>query len=257
MIFSSSAARLSTERRWRTTQQAIALLKRSLEIDPGLARAAAVLSLAYYQQTAFGEDLPAARQLGLEVAERAVKLDAEDADAHAALAWLLAFTGDFKQSEIEFERALKLNPNSADILSFYAGWAGSFGEPSVATKYAVELAERAIRLNPNAPLWAVGTYRVAYFEAGRYEDALYWHEHRPRGRNDKHDYIHSGMLLAELGRLDEAHAAVAESLVKFPDLSIEAWLGTPDWIGVEIGTGGYGSNPCARPASPSARKRTC
>ena len=101
----------------------------------------------------------------------------------------------------------------------------------------MELAERAIRLNPNAPLWAVGTYRVAYFEAGRYEEALYWHEHRPRGRNDKHDYIHSGMLLAELGRLDEAHAAVAESLVKFPDLSIEAWLGTPEWIGADWNRG--------------------
>ena len=37
------------------------------------------------------------------------------------------------------------------------------------------------------------------------------------------------MLLAELGRLDEAHAAVAEMLAKFPDISIEGWSGTPDW----------------------------
>ena len=35
------------------------------------------------------------------------------------------------------------------------------------------------------------------------------------------------MLLAELGRLDEAHAAVAEMLAKFPDMSIEGWLGDP------------------------------
>ena len=41
--------------------------------------------------------------------------------------------------------------------------------------------------------------------------------------------VFSAILLAELGRLDEAHAAVAENLEKFPDTSIEGWLGTPDW----------------------------
>jgi hypothetical protein len=36
------------------------------------------------------------------------------------------------------------------------------------------------------------------------------------------------ILPAELGRLDEARAAVAENLAKFPDTSIEGWMGTPD-----------------------------
>ena len=165
-------------------EQAIALLKRSLEIDPGLARAWTALSLAYLQRR-LGDDTAEARQLGLEAAERAVKLDPQDADAHAALAWRLGVTGDFAQSEIEFERALELNPNSADILTFYAALAGAFsGDP----EKAVEVAERAIRLNPNAPLWAAGIYRFVYYEVGRYEEAWHWHEQRPRGRNDQHDY---------------------------------------------------------------------
>ena len=59
-----------------------------------------------------------------------MKLDPQDADAHAVLAWHVGSTGDFARSEIEFERALELNPNSADILTFYAGWAGAFsGDP--------------------------------------------------------------------------------------------------------------------------------
>ena len=91
-----------------------------------------------------------------------MRLDPQDADAHATLAWMLGFTGDFAQSEIEFERALDLNPNSADILTNYANLAGAFsGDPET----AVAAAERAIRLNPNAPLWAVGAYRFVYYEA--------------------------------------------------------------------------------------------
>jgi tetratricopeptide (TPR) repeat protein len=183
-----------------------------------LARAAAVLSFAYFQQSTFSGEHAEAQQLGLEAAEQAVKLDPQDADAHAALAWQLAYNGDFAQSEIEFERALELNPNSADILTFYAGWALSLGQPPQATERAVELAERAIRLNPNGALWTAGIYREVYYTVGRYEEAWRWHETRPRGRNDNWDYLLGGILLAELGRLDEARATVAESLEKFPSM---------------------------------------
>ena len=61
--------------------------------------------------------------------------------------------GDLARAEAEFDKALSLNPNSADILTFYAGWASSFGEP----EKGVEAAERAMRLNPNMPAWALGT----------------------------------------------------------------------------------------------------
>ena len=95
----------------------------------------------------------------------------------------------------------------------------------------MELAERAIRLNPNGPLWAYGIYRIVYFDVGRYEEAWRWHQQRLRTIDNRWDYLFSGILLAELGRLDEAHTAVAENLAKFPDTSIEGWMGTPDFAG--------------------------
>jgi TolB-like protein/class 3 adenylate cyclase len=206
-------------------KEAIALLKRSLEIDAGMARAWTALAWAHGQETKWAESAEA-RRLAVEAAERAVSLDSQDADAHVALAWGLGFTGDFSQSEIEFRKALELNPNSADILTYYAPWAATFsGDP----KKAVELVERAVRLNPNAPLWAAGIYRLVYFESGRYEDAWHWQEQRPRAGRDRWDYLFDGMLLAELGRLEEARAAVAENLEKFPDTSIEGWVGKPDF----------------------------
>ena len=150
---------------------------------------------------------------GLEAAERAIKHDPQDADAHSMLGiWLGVAGGDLKRAEIEFKRALELNPNSADILAYYAGFLENVLNP----EHAVELAERAIRLSPEGPLWAAGLYRSVFYHVRRFEEAWHWHETRPRDRKDFKDYHYEAILLAELGRTDEAHAAVAEMLKSFP-----------------------------------------
>ena len=105
------------------------------------------------------------RRLQLDAARRAVELDPLDAYAHAALGEALAYAGDLAQAQAEYDKALGLNPNSADILTLYSGWASTFGKP----EEGVEAAERAIRLNPNAPAWVYGPYRWAFFMGGRYE----------------------------------------------------------------------------------------
>ncbi|HEX9903635.1 MAG TPA: adenylate/guanylate cyclase domain-containing protein [Propylenella sp.] len=204
-------------------KQAIALLKQSLEIDPDLARAWRALSLAHLQKIWWGDNAED-RRLGLEAAERAVKRDPQDADAHSMLGiWLSVADVEFKQADIEFKRALALNPNSADILAYYAGFLLNAQDPEL----AVELVDRAIRLSPDGPLWAAGLYRSVFFHVRRIEDAWYWHETRPRGRNDQKDLHYDAILLAELGRADEARTAVTEMLKSFPDHSIEAFLGEP------------------------------
>jgi TolB-like protein/class 3 adenylate cyclase/Flp pilus assembly protein TadD len=216
-------------------KQAIALLKQSLEIDPDLARAWRALSLAHLQKIWWGDNAED-RRLGLEAAERAIKHDPRDADAHAMLGIWLSVAGiDLKRAEIEFKRALQLNPNSADILAYYAG----FVENALNPEHAVELAERAIRLSPDGPLWAAGLYRSVFYHVGRFEEAWHWHETRPRGRKDFKDYHYDAILLAELGRAEEARAAVAEMLKVFPDHSIEYFVGEPglpEWE-VELITG--------------------
>jgi tetratricopeptide (TPR) repeat protein len=206
-------------------EQAIALLKRSLAIEPSLARAWKALSLAHLQKIWWGDNAED-RRLGMEAAERAVRLDLQDADARAMLGMQLSMAAEPEQSVLEFERAVELNPNSADILAYYAG----FSAVNVSPEYALKLAERAIRLNPHGPLWAPGLYRSVFYHVGRYDEALRWHETRPWGRNDQMDDLFSGVLLAELGRVDEAHEAVADALVRFPDMSIEQMLGHGDYL---------------------------
>lgn len=132
---------------------------------------------------------------------------------------MLGSTGDIAQAEVEYDKALGLNPGSADILTFYSGWASSFGKPVA----GAEAADRAIRLNPNFPRWAAGGYfGPAYFFAGRYEDTLRVLAKLPRESLGPSDFVRQAGSLAMLGRQDEAKAAVAQALARFPGLSIEA-----------------------------------
>jgi TolB-like protein/class 3 adenylate cyclase len=224
-LLGSAAFRRETK---ESIDEAVRLLEQSVEIDPGFARGWTRLSLAYMAQSDWFDDnfQVEGEQLRLEAAQRAVRLDPQDADAHWALAMMLMLNGEFAQSEVEFETALNLNPNSADILTAYAHAVSGFGKP----EKGVELAERAIRLNPNLPVSANHAYRSAYFYAGRYEDALRFHLRRPM--QGVGDYVYGAMIFAELGRLEEARATVAKTLARYPDVTIEFRTGHPgysDW----------------------------
>ena len=94
-----------------------------------------------------------------------MQLDPRMRRRHAALATYYMDSNDAGRAEAEFDKALKLNPGSADLLSIYAGWASGFGEP----EKGVEAAEQAMRLNPDTPAWAVYNFAYAYFMAGRYD----------------------------------------------------------------------------------------
>ena len=74
----------------------------------------------------------------------------------------------FVRAEAEYETALRLAPNAAEILIFYIGWASTFGKP----EKGADLVERAIRLDPNYPNWANRPFALANFMAGRYGKAV-------------------------------------------------------------------------------------
>ncbi|TGS55572.1 tetratricopeptide repeat protein, partial [Mesorhizobium sp. M3A.F.Ca.ET.201.01.1.1] len=103
-----------------------------------------------------------------EVAERAVRLDPGDAEAHAVFGMSLSHKGDIARAKAELDTALRLAPGSSEILTFYTGYAARFGEP----ERGAQMVDQVLRLDPNYPMWASNFFGPAYFMAGRYEDAL-------------------------------------------------------------------------------------
>ncbi|MEK0082203.1 adenylate/guanylate cyclase domain-containing protein [Benzoatithermus flavus] len=212
-----------------SVEEAIRLLKQSLAIDPNFARAWTGLSWSYQVLGGFVDETPELRQAAKDAAQQAVDLDPMDAEAHAALASALGREGNLVRTGAELGKALDLNPNSADILTFYADWASSFGQ----AERGAAAAEQAIRLNPNMPNWALSSYRYAFFMVGRYEDALRMLDRKPRDNYRRSDYVFRAAALGALGRVEEAHAAVAEALTRFPNLTVEGFAGAPEWSAAE------------------------
>jgi TolB-like protein/Flp pilus assembly protein TadD len=218
---------LGVEAKHRQTQesvtQAIDFLKRSLAIDPTFARAWTALAWAYDLSGSWAADWNVTHKLDLDAAHRAVDLDPQDAEGRAALGFALAEEGNMVQSEAEFDKALSLNPNSAEILTWYSAWAIAFGKADAGARAA----DTAMRLNPNPPQWALGMLGYAFFAVGRYEDALSLYQQKPKESFDKWDYVTGAAILAALGRQDEAKVAVAAALAHLPTLTIESWISDP------------------------------
>lgn len=208
-----------------SVSEAIRLFKRSIEIDPHFARAWTMLGSAYAISTRWAEDPEETHRLYEEAVSRAVELDPLDAEAHAGLGMALARHSHPERGKAEFEEALRLNPNSADVLTRYAYWAAAFGMP----EKGADMAKQAIRLNPAAAPSAIRFIRGAFIAADRYEEALAVHNRLAKEKYVDPDYIDGAIIMAQLDRGDVAKALVAEGVEKYPDLTIESWTGTSDW----------------------------
>jgi tetratricopeptide (TPR) repeat protein len=132
-----------------------------------------------------------------------VELDPNDAEAHAALGEAYGGAGKLAEAKAEFERALALNPSSADLAMWFAAYSGNLGEP----ERGAAIVDRALRLNPRFPPWYRNAMREAYFFSGRFEDAV----RAILGREPGSSNVSDKMLLAaahgHLGRAEDARRA--------------------------------------------------
>ncbi|QIG46294.1 adenylate/guanylate cyclase domain-containing protein [Nordella sp. HKS 07] len=211
-------------------RRAVDLLKRAIATDPTLGRAHTSLAWAYTRLMLFQTDMGPTIQLALEEARRAIELDPLDARAHTALGYVTAMRGDLRQGEVEYGEALRLNPNSFDVLLSYSCWASAFGK----AQEGAEAVDRAIRLNPKYPTYGVDCFRYALFMVGRHEDALRAQSRLPEDKWNPDGFAMTAGSLAALGRLDEAREIMARGVAKFPSiLSIEKFAFNRGWTAHE------------------------
>ena len=144
--------------------------------DASYAAAYAGLGEAYALTAGIGCGLiarPEAIRRARAAALRALELDEALVEAHALVAYLkFRFDWDWTGAEIEFKRALELNPGHAASRHSYAMFLASRGR----FDEALHEMRRAQQLDPLSLVVATGIGRILHF-AGRFDEALAQYRH--------------------------------------------------------------------------------
>jgi adenylate cyclase len=191
--------------------EAQAYFRRALAIDPQYPQATAALGLAVLNAAylAWAEDPKSNFAEADELAQRAVALDARYPAARFVLGLVCVWTGRSDRAMAEYQEAINLNPSYAAAQVMLGAVYTYRGQP----EKALSLIEKGIRLSPSdprlfiwLPLLAGAQYQLRHYaeavEIGRRSWTL--NRNWPAGLT----YVVAG--LAQLGRIDEARAALAD-----------------------------------------------
>jgi TolB-like protein len=154
------AVQLSDHANWESLEQALELSERAAALDPSfqeaIAKKASILIELY---TTGARTLEAVRRPAKTAIDRALELNPNSGLAHAVRAAYLEIL-DAPGAADEFEKALRLEPNSVHILEEYAANRLAASDP----ERALELIQRASDLDPLS--------LSVLFRQGRIWDAL-------------------------------------------------------------------------------------
>jgi TolB-like protein len=192
------------------SEHAEAWLLRSIELDPTLARAYAMLSrvLAVRCWAGYSDDIERDLQRSQAAAERALVLDNLDPAGHYALAILSVMTRQHERGLAAAERAIHLNPNFA--LGYFA-----LGETHLFMgRFAQTLDPmmRCLRLTPRDPFasFYISLIALAHYHLGNYNEAVRYADRALQRRRIYVVLRTMAASLGQLGRSGEAHSVLAE-----------------------------------------------
>ncbi|HJU42890.1 MAG TPA: protein kinase [Vicinamibacterales bacterium] len=150
-------------------RKAIENFEAAVKLDPGYAPAFAGIAEAYGPLGYSGYVPPGEALTGMRAAvTRALKIDSDLAEAHAARGLLLAFhEWRLADAETAFRRALVLSPSDATAHSWYAQYLVATGRRDE----GLAESRRAIELDPLS-LWINTGFGARLYWARRFDDAI-------------------------------------------------------------------------------------
>jgi tetratricopeptide (TPR) repeat protein len=126
----------------------------------------------------------------------------------------------------QFAKAKALAPNNADLLINIAWFLPQFGQPN----RAVELTEKALKLNPNYPYWYNQELRYAYFFGRQFDKSVKYAKQVTTPFATDYAYLAAASAIA--GDMAGAKVAAAQVVRLDPNWSVEKYLsdggGYPD-----------------------------
>ncbi|MBP1882482.1 adenylate/guanylate cyclase domain-containing protein [Sinorhizobium mexicanum] len=199
-------------------REAEILLNQAVSIDSEYAEAIRWLAFVHWQIWAQSIDpTEDNRSRAFELARQAVALDKNDAANHWFIGFLLANEKRWPESDEEFAAAFTLEPNNADALAIRSELAAFAGHASE----AIELTQRALRLNPHPPGWYYWQLGLAHYAACQYEEAVRILRMEAIYRSPSRRILAAS--LAQLGRRDEAMREAALFMAMTPKFTITHW----------------------------------
>jgi len=186
-------------------EKAVSYYEQAIKLDPGYALAWVGLGVARSSQADRGY-LPTEEgyRKAREAAERALALDPNLAEAHAAMGWIKKnYDWDWAGADASYQRALALEPGNATVVRGAAALAATLGR----FEEAMALDRRAVELDP----LSVATHNnlgLAAYRAGRLEEAAAAFK-KAVELNPERPSVH-----ADLGRVYLAQAHPQEALAE-------------------------------------------
>jgi TolB-like protein/Tfp pilus assembly protein PilF len=174
---------------WGVTQEEIEkgihYLNRAIQLDPSFAMAYVYLAYAYHYMARYAMINP--EELypkAMEAVRKAIELDDSLGEAYAALGLLMTvFEWDFHGPEAEFQRAIRLSPNSSEVYTAYADYLRFTGR----YEENIKIAKKIVELNPRS-----NELGSAYVWAGKYDESI--KEYNRIMGTDTSSYVHNMYL---------------------------------------------------------------
>lgn len=190
---------------------------RAIEADPDLVQGHSGLAWVYINGYRWGWtelDRNAALARAREHAKIAIELDPNDYNGHFVMAYVHIQAGEREQATVELEKSLDLVPNAGNVMATLAEVLGY----SERMPEAIDLIEKAMRLDPHHPEWFYWNLGWAQYSVGNCETAL-----ATLRKMSRMPPLANRILAATyvcLGQLDNASAAIKALLEHDPEYSI-------------------------------------
>jgi adenylate cyclase len=206
--------------------QARRLAEEALSLDPKSARAYSILALTHFWDFWLGppKSPDESIRLGIEMAQKAISLDENFADAHGILGMLYINKGDYEKAVESGERAASLAPSSAGAYVTYGSTLMHSSRPAE----AIPILEKALRLSPVKPFsMSLANLGNSHRMIGKFEEALPFYK---RLLKDLPMHLTGNVGLtatyAQMGRMEDARAQAAALMKIDPRFSLERWART-------------------------------
>jgi adenylate cyclase len=199
--------------------RAMKLAEEAIALDPNYAFAHARLGGAHATSIWVGLSKSPRDSIKRAIAlqKKAIALDSSLAWAYAALGYYLVMARQHDKGIAAGEKALELEPNSADVLHVHGAILAFSGR----REEAMPLFREALRLNPKPPNTYYRHFGVALRDSGRYEEAIALQ--KKAIEQDSNDIIAHLVLTSSYslaGRDAEARATAQEVLRINPKFSV-------------------------------------